>query len=57
MSKKPARTWQQPSDVSPVDATRFEAARDTDGVMKTCPRCRQPRRFGEPCPRCEVARG
>jgi hypothetical protein len=57
VSKKPARTWQQPSDVSPVDATRFEAARDTDGVMKTCPRCRQPRRFGEPCPRCEVARG
>jgi hypothetical protein len=34
VSKKPARTWQQPSDVSPVDATRFEAARDTDGVLR-----------------------
>lgn len=47
--------WRRPSDVTPIDPTRYEALGNTDGVTKTCPRCRQPRAFGAACPRCEVA--
>lgn len=52
----PTNGWRAPNgQMAPMEPARYQAVNLDAGTHVTCPRCREPRQFGRPCPRCERA--